>query len=55
MIQEQAAAAASQGKRGKKEESMQNLGLEEEKTAELYGILPLEGEYNYNIVLRMTS
>ena len=55
MIQEQAAAATSQGKRGKKEESMRNLGLEEEKNAELYGILPLEGEYNYNIVLRMTS
>ena len=32
MIQEQAAAATSQGKRGKKEESMRNLGLEEEKT-----------------------
>ena len=42
-------------KEGKKEESMWNLGLEKEKNVELYGTLPLEGEYNYDIVLRMTS
>ena len=45
-------------KRRKKEESMWNLGLQEEKT-ELYETLLaelwLEKEYNYNILLRMTS
>ena len=38
---------------------MRNLDLKEEKNVELYGSLlaelPLEGEYNYNILLRMTS
>ena len=45
-------------KRRKKEESMWNLGLQEEKP-ELYETLLaelwLEKEYNYNILLRMTS
>ena len=34
---------------------MRYLGLEEEENVELYGTLPLEGEHNYDIVLRMTS
>ena len=38
---------------------MWNFGLKEEKNIELYGTLlpelPLEEEYNYNILLRMTS
>ena len=58
MTEEQVAAAASQGKREKKGLYVK-AWLKRRKNLELYGTLlvelRLEQEYNYNILLRMTS
>ena len=58
MTEEQVAAAASQGKREKKGLYVK-AWLKRRKNLELYGTLlaelQLEEEYNYNILLRMTS
>ena len=58
MTEEQVAAAASQGKREKKGVYVK-AWLKRRKNLELYGTLlaelQLEEEYNYNILLRMTS
>ena len=59
MIQEQAAAVASQEKREKKRRVYAKPWFKRRKNVELYGSLlaelPLEGEYNYNILLRISS
>ena len=58
MTEEQVAAAASQGKREKKGLYVK-AWLKRRKNLELYGTLlvelRLEQEYNYSILLRMTS
>ena len=58
MTEEQVAAAASQGKREKKGVYVK-AWLKRRKNLELYGTLlaelQLEQEYNYNILLWMTS
>ena len=58
MISEQAAAAASQGKRGKRRVYVKPW-LKRRKNLELYGNLLaellLEEEYDYNILIWMTS
>ena len=58
MIYNKAAAAVSQGKR-KKRRAYVKPWFKRRKNVELYGTLlaelPLEEEYNYNILLRMTS
>ena len=59
MIKEQAAATANQGKREKKRRVYKKPWLKRRNNLEVYGTLlaelRLEEEYNYNILLRITS
>ena len=59
MIKEQAAATANQGKREKKRRVYKKPWLKRRKNLEVYGTLlaelRLEEEYNYTILLRITS